>query len=310
MQTTTKHPPRISTFVSDGEVCPEEFLLYQNICLTLPHRESLDWPNAVGKCQDIGGTLPKIHNAGKQEILETFISNHYNASVENIDLPIEYKYHYLDDFSTFIRQEKHITFDVMGCNDAHLILSKIRNDTVSSYEIVFGGWSNTQSVIRTHKQGKAMSSALHSPLSCNTSRPFWVSWENGKIKAGEGKVVSNGTFMEWTDPKPHPVNFIGISSWTTAETHWKFNKAPYNSTFWLSGTDLDHSREWVWFPEKGFIDYTNWLPEEPNYSSSHRHCIQMSLDSDFRWATDNCMLKRNFICELDTNSISKTTLFG
>ncbi|XP_062607741.1 uncharacterized protein LOC134269556 [Saccostrea cucullata] len=198
----------------------------------------------------------------------------------------------------------------MGCNDAHLILSKNRNDTVDSYELVLGGWGDTQSAIRTRKQGSTMANAFHSPLSCNAFNPFWVSWDNGIIMAGEGQVVGNGTFMKWTDPKPHSVNFIGISSWDTAETHWKFNKDPYHATFWLSGTDLEHSREWVWFPEKGFIDYTNWLPEEPRYSTPHQHCIHMSLDSNFRWGTDNCMLGRNFICELDTSSESTNILFG
>ncbi|XP_062588860.1 uncharacterized protein LOC134250513 [Saccostrea cucullata] len=294
----------------DGETCPDEFILYHNICLTLPHEKSLDWPNAVGKCQDIGGTLPTIHSAGKQKILESFISEHFNVTIENIDLPPEYKYHYLDDFSTFIRKEKHIKFEVMGCNDAHLILSKNRNDTVDSYEIVLGGWGDTQSAIRTRKQGNTMANAFHSPLSCNTSRSFWVSWDNGTIMAGEGQVVGNGTFMKWTDPNPHGVNFIGISSWNTAETHWKFNKDSYNATFWLSGTDLEHSREWVWFPEKGFIDYKNWLPEEPRYFPPHQHCSHMSLDSNFRWGTDNCMLGRNFICELDTSSESTNILFG
>ncbi|XP_062616866.1 C3 and PZP-like alpha-2-macroglobulin domain-containing protein 8, partial [Saccostrea cucullata] len=219
-----------------------------------------------------------------------------SGSNENINLPPKYRYHYLDDYLTFhsfIIKEKRIKFEVMGCNDAHLILSESRTDSVNAYEIVIGGWKNNQSVIRIDKQGQAMANASHSPLSCNTFKPFWVSWENGTIETGEGKEIGNGKFMKWTDPKPHTVNFIGISSWHTAEAHWKFNKDPYNATFWLGGTDLEHSRH-----------YTNWLPDEPKYPITDGHCIHLSLDRDFRWATDNCTLKRNFICELDTSLVS------
>lgn len=141
-----------------------------------------------------------------------------------MDLPSEYQYHYLDDYSTFIREEKHITFEFMGCNDAYLILSENRDDSVKSYEVLFGGWQNTLSVIRTCRQCQSLATASHSPLSCHTYRPFWVSWVNGTVRAGEGKNVGINTFMEWTDPTPHPVNFLGISSWKTAPTQWKFNK--------------------------------------------------------------------------------------
>lgn len=146
------------------------------------------------------------------------------ASKIVLDLPPVYQYHYIDELSTFIRHEKYIQIDIKGCHDAHFILSEHRNDSFSSYEIVVGGWGNTQSVIRECKQCVSMATASHSPLSCTEFRPFWVSWGNGTIRAGEGREVGAGTFMEWSDPTSHPVNFLGISSWSGTITSWRYFK--------------------------------------------------------------------------------------
>nr|XP_022343555.1 uncharacterized protein LOC111136752 isoform X1 [Crassostrea virginica] len=282
--------------------CPREFALVGDMCLTLPSDALLSWPNALGKCQDLGGTLLKINNADEQKLVEDFITNHYSASSLSIDLPPVYKYHYVDDLNTFIRQEKYIQFKVKGCNDAHLILSENRNDSFQSYEIVIGGWGDTTSVIRSCRQCQHRAVKYHTPISCTEYKPFWVSWRNGTIRVGEGQEVGTGVFMEWTDPNPHPVKFIGFSSWSDHPTQWMFQKDAYNATFWLSGTELGHSGQWEWFPEEDFIGYTHWVPEGPSSLSSSGHCLQMSLHNAFRWAADNCMQMRNFICEIPTSS--------
>lgn len=162
------------------------------------------------------------------------------ASKRVLDLPPVYQYHYIDELSTYIRQEKYIQFDIKGCNDAHFILSEHRNDSFSSYEIVIGGWGNTQSVIRDCKQCISKATASHSPLSCTEFRPFWVSWGSGTIRVGEGREMGTGTFMEWSDPTSHPVNFLGFSSWSTM-TSWRYFKGT-----WILCRKLKNWRKKKW----------------------------------------------------------------
>lgn len=74
---------------------------------------------------------------------------------------------------------------------------------------------------------------------------------------------------------------------------------PYNSNFWLAGSDLRHHGQWEWFPDEDFVVFENWLPdqEESQQHSPTRHCMQMSLYNNFKWVADNCMQNRKFICE-------------
>lgn len=87
---------------------------------------------------------------------------------------------------------------------------------------------------------------------------------------------------------------------------------PYNSTFWLAGSDLRHHAQWEWLPEEDFVGFTNWLPnlEESQKRSQSRHCMQMSFQNDFKWAADNCMQNRNFICEISKHESSTKAPFG
>ena len=160
----------------------------------------------------------------KNPVKPTLSMLYVTASSLSIDLPPVYKYQYVDDLNTFIRQEKYIQFKVKGCNDAHLILSENRNDSFQSYEIVIGGWGDTTSVIRSCRQCQHRAVKYHTPISCTEYKPFWVSWRNGTIRVGEGQEVGTGVFMEWTDPNPHPVKFIGFSSWSDHPTQWMFQK--------------------------------------------------------------------------------------
>ena len=114
-------------------------------------------------------------------------------------------------------------FEVKASNDAHLALSQYygiwKNN---SYEIVIGGWINKKSVIRKCDQCKYSKSFDHSPLKADEYRPFWISWEGGLIKVGSGKQP-NGVFLEWQDPDPIPVNYIGIRTGWGSTGSWKFN---------------------------------------------------------------------------------------
>ncbi|XP_077866401.1 uncharacterized protein LOC144354127 [Saccoglossus kowalevskii] len=121
-----------------------------------------------------------------------------------LNTPNSYSYQYITDATGLIR----LTFEVKANNDVHIGLSAQQHDLSNMYEIVIGGWGNSQSVIRRSKQGFNQV-AVYTPgiLSSSEFRGFWLTWQNGKIKVGKaGKVDS---FMHWTDPNPLVVSFIG-----------------------------------------------------------------------------------------------------
>lgn len=43
--------------------------------------------------------------------------------------------------------------------------------------------------------------------------PFWLSWANGTVKLGRGKVVGENGVLEYKDPLPLPVNYLAFAGW-------------------------------------------------------------------------------------------------
>ncbi|CAH1268732.1 CSMD1 [Branchiostoma lanceolatum] len=105
-----------------------------------------------------------------------------------------------------------LTFRVMASNDVHIALSSVRADQPDMYEIVIGGWSNSESAIRRAPGGAEETRVSTAGfLSAGESRGFWISWaEDGTVAAGRDGEGS--PFMQWQDPDPLPVLYFGYST--------------------------------------------------------------------------------------------------
>ncbi|KAI8514743.1 hypothetical protein Bbelb_073340 [Branchiostoma belcheri] len=105
-----------------------------------------------------------------------------------------------------------LTFRVNSSNDVFIALSSERSDRGDLYEILIGGWHNTQSVIRRSAEGPALTT-VSTPdiLSADELRGFWISWSpDGTIAVGrEGE---GSPFMQWQDPDPLPIQYFGYST--------------------------------------------------------------------------------------------------
>ena len=66
-----------------------------------------------------------------------------------VAVPGNYSYQFVNDF-VFAPANKWLLFEVQISNDAHIALTVEADnyDDENMYEIVIGGWSNSQSVIR------------------------------------------------------------------------------------------------------------------------------------------------------------------
>ncbi|XP_046564872.1 uncharacterized protein LOC124273641, partial [Haliotis rubra] len=130
-------------------------------------------------------------------------------------------------------------FKVRASNDAHVAL--LQEDGVTNrniYEIVIGGWGNTQSVIRTGMQHDNRVTAGHGPLSASHFRDFWISWDSGVISVGTGTAVGVGSFMSWTDSAPSPVRYIAVSTGWGSTGVWRF--APTSDVSLTTNTDYQY----------------------------------------------------------------------
>ncbi|XP_071176438.1 C3 and PZP-like alpha-2-macroglobulin domain-containing protein 8 [Mytilus edulis] len=94
-----------------------------------------------------------------------------------------------------------ISFKVKARSDVHFALISGNTEYEQLYEIVIGGWTNKQSVIRTVKQGKPVSLKKGTFLDERKFKAFWISWNDTTINVGHGLEVASGKiFLEWTNP--------------------------------------------------------------------------------------------------------------
>ncbi|XP_078578004.1 C3 and PZP-like alpha-2-macroglobulin domain-containing protein 8 [Branchiostoma floridae x Branchiostoma japonicum] len=128
----------------------------------------------------------------------------------HISTPNKYEYQYVKKPT----ETTIFTFATKASNDVHLSLSARPTDMPSMYEIVIGGWQNTQSWITRSKQGDHLVT-VPTPeiLSWHEFRAFWLSWTDGVIEVGYGIQPTNDSLiMTWVDPEPLPVKYIGFST--------------------------------------------------------------------------------------------------
>ncbi|XP_071945527.1 uncharacterized protein [Antedon mediterranea] len=132
---------------------------------------------------------------------ENLICNKYITSATDYNYQFDYQ---------LLEGMTRIEFSVIAYNDAHVVLTSSPRAMENMYTIAIGGWSNAKSVIRRcrHCNDEAIhnASGLVSPYEFTK---FWISFENGLISVGR---VGEDSFMEWQDPHPLQVNYIGFTT--------------------------------------------------------------------------------------------------
>ncbi|XP_060081901.1 lactoperoxidase-like [Ylistrum balloti] len=143
-------------------------------------------------------------------------------------------------------EAKSVIFDARACSDVHVGLKVDEDPKGDLYEIVIGGWSNTQSAIRTEKQGNNLVEVkTDDVLDCDKYITFMVGWASGHIQVFKLTGQSGwNEFMSWYDPNipVKDVKFVGLTTanWTSGyfrtpkqgddaiiDTHKQFNVYNY-----------------------------------------------------------------------------------
>ncbi|XP_077862274.1 macrophage mannose receptor 1-like [Saccoglossus kowalevskii] len=195
----------------------------------------------------------------------------------------------------------------MATNDAHVALSEDQNDAGAFYEIVIGGWDNTQSVIRRCAQcANLVEVSTPGILVANKWRGFWITWRDGIIKVGK---EDENAFMEWTDPSPLPVNYAGYSTGRGSEGEFKFCTVNTLDKLWIGLHDQLQQMTFQW-SDMSPVTYTLWSASEPNnYLGRSEDCVLMYTNGDMvgRWNDEDCFALVPSVCKTAKEVLPPTT---
>ena len=164
---------------------------------------------ATGCGEDPDSWVPPVYTAATPTIRHPAAGAPLPASCEAVETDggaevVDYRFHYREQS---IDLAVGVVFEATAKRDIHLALSPINEATSKSlsmhqpmYEIVIGGWGNTQSAIRRSKFGS--NEIREGPpfiLAGYSPRMFWVRYAAGLVEVGRGCTVGVDTFMAFQD---------------------------------------------------------------------------------------------------------------
>merc|ERR1712183_657185 len=116
-----------------------------------------------------------------------------------------------------------LRFMFKASNDAHVGLfprqlnkdGKPVNKDGAFYEIVLGGWGNSQSVIRRSNQGKSECMVKGNICDTNNFVEMTIVYlNNGTIMIQRGAELGKNVLMQWQDPNPLSIcEFAVMGGW-------------------------------------------------------------------------------------------------
>ena len=57
-------------------------------------------------------------------------------------------------------------------------------------------------------------------VNCGEMRPFWLSWDGGRVKVGHGSLLDRSTFMDWQAPEPRAVTYATFTTYYSSHGNW------------------------------------------------------------------------------------------
>ncbi|XP_045779497.1 uncharacterized protein LOC123877031 isoform X1 [Maniola jurtina] len=115
-----------------------------------------------------------------------------------------------------------LELEYRGPHNCHICLTPAPGEVDPMYEIILGGWENSQSVIR-HCRQKPDKVTVPTPgiMNPNEFKKFLIEWRCGRLTVRDGR--SGAVLMEWMDPSPFPVTHFGVRSAYGARGNWRIS---------------------------------------------------------------------------------------
>nr|XP_006816218.1 PREDICTED: uncharacterized protein LOC102809517 [Saccoglossus kowalevskii] len=286
--------------------CQAGWWSYRSYCYYL-QTVRMPWIDALESCRKFGGDLVSIADESENNFVTTFIHSmceewHFDSTSTSYD------YQFIEASPGVTRTD----FEVKANNDVHIALSEEERVIDPMYEIVLGASGNTRSVIRRGSLSNEKKS-VQTPgiVSMNEWRSFWISWSNGEIKVGrEGEAP----FIQWKDPDPLPVNFVGYSTGWGSEGEFRLcvehTNRESDDKVWTGLTDLRQQMSFQW-SDMSDVTYTKWANGEPNnYDGGNEDCGNIFTHNDKRgyWNDGDCSKYFMSVCKKPKEVLPPTTV--
>lgn len=79
--------------------------------------------------------------------------------------------------------------------------------------------------------------------------------------------------------------------------HYVYDIIWISGHFWVGGTDVLVDGQWIWISSQEKIQYTDWVPGEPNGGTREGCLMLYGGKFNFHWNDANCHSLQFFICE-------------
>ncbi|EGI57249.1 C3 and PZP-like alpha-2-macroglobulin domain-containing protein 8 [Acromyrmex echinatior] len=143
----------------------------------------------------------------------------YGRKPLNTPNKLQYKFHAVRSGSVLI--------DVKAMSNGHIALTDRKGESSPMYEIMLGGWENKTSVIRyDRKQPDKVRVDTPNLLTDREHKRFSITWLEGLITVRSGGP-SGAVLMEWRDPNPIGVSYVGVRTGWGATGNWKLRFEHY-----------------------------------------------------------------------------------
>ncbi|XP_046959401.1 uncharacterized protein LOC124529628 isoform X1 [Vanessa cardui] len=115
-----------------------------------------------------------------------------------------------------------LELEYRGPHNCHVCFTPAPAEIDPMYEVILGGWENTQSVIR-HCRQKPDKVTLPTPgiMNANEFRKFIFEWRCGRLAVRDGNT--GAVLMEWLDPSPFPITHFGVRTGYGARGNWRIS---------------------------------------------------------------------------------------
>ncbi|KAK9731957.1 Protein of unknown function (DUF3421) [Popillia japonica] len=146
-------------------------------------------------------------------LVTTSLDHSVNMAGIEIETPDKLEYQFIPNNTGFVQ------FRVRADHDAHIALTSSAAECDPMYEIFFGSWNNSKSIIRKNRTKPDVAEAnTPSILNPGEFRGFWIRWNNGTITAG-----TEGNFqpiLTYTDSEFVSIEYVGFCTGWGATGSW------------------------------------------------------------------------------------------
>jgi predicted DNA-binding protein with PD1-like motif len=133
----------------------------------------------------------------------------------------------LSKYTTFwmaVTHHQYLIFEVQACAEAHILLTNVPGViSPHSFEVRLGENGNTQSGVYSQEGKEYCYTSSGVPLSCNDFVHLWISWADGYIRVGGGRLPGSQVFLT-CEVDVYDISALSFASDKNNDATWVFEQ--------------------------------------------------------------------------------------